>query len=145
MINWEISKRNSYLRLAACFAFMAMVTLPGLGVATQVDHAPALLYVLDTGEGWFEHAQILQLDTKSGRIRKAFAVGHNPDMALSPDESRLYVTSYTQDSDEAPVESWLSVYDTLSGRLLDRVSNPDVMLHTLPVYFSGMAVSPSGR
>ena len=146
MINWEVWKRNSYLKLAACFAFIAIVILAGRGVATQVDHAPALLYVLDTGEGWFEHAQILQVDTKSGRIRKAFAVGDNPDMALSPDESRLYVTSVTRDpDDEDLVESWLSVYDTPSGRLLDRVSNPDAMGHTLPVYGSEMAVSPSGR
>ena len=40
MINWEIWKRNSYLKLGACFAFIAIVILAGRGVATQVDHAP---------------------------------------------------------------------------------------------------------
>ena len=145
-MNWSIFQHDSYLKEASCFAFIAMTFLAGGNVAAQVGQTPTLLYVLDTGEGWFEHAQILQLDTKSGRIRKAFAVGDNPDMALSPDESRLYVTSVTRDPDDGDlVESWLSVYDTPSGRLLDRVSNPDAMGHTLPVYGSEMAVSPSGR
>src|SRR6266404_5501691 len=144
-MNWRILQHNFYLKEAACFAFMAMALLAGGSVAAQIGQTPTLLYVLDTGEGWFDHSQILQFDTGQGKILRTFSTGRDADMALSPDGSRLYATSYTQDSDTAPSESGLSIYDTASGRLLERVANPDVMGHKYPVYGSNMAVSSSGN
>ncbi|HEY2913376.1 MAG TPA: hypothetical protein VGK21_08460 [Candidatus Angelobacter sp.] len=144
-MNLKISKYNSYLQLTACFAFLAMALLGGGKIMAQAGPAPSLLYVVDTGDGWFDHSQILQFDTAQGRILKTFNAGQDPDMALSPDGSRLYITTYMQDSDTTPLVNHLSVYDTASGKLLERIGNPDAIKHTMPAYGTALAVSPSGR
>jgi hypothetical protein len=145
VMSLKISKYHSYLQLTAYVAFLAMTLLGGGKIMAQVGPAPSLLYVVDTGDGWFDHSQILQFDTAQGRILKTFNGGQDPDMALSPDGSRLYVTAYSQDSDTAPLENHLSVYDTASGKLLAKIGNPDAIKHTMQAYGTALTVSPSGR
>lgn len=145
MMNLKISNYHSNLQVTACVAFLAMTLLAGGRIMAQVGPAPGLLYVVDTGDGWFDHSQILQFDTAQGRILKTFNGGQDPDMALSPDGSRLYVTAYSQDSDTAPLENHLSVYDTASGKLLAKIGNPDAIKHTMQAYATALTVSPSGR
>lgn len=144
MMNWKARQSNCYLYLATCFALMAMAWLAGGNIAAQVGRPPTLLYVVDTGEVWGDHSQILQFDTGQGKILKTFDASQDPDMALSPDGTRLYVTTYVPDPMEAP-ENWLSVYDTASGRLLERIRNQEAIMHTAPVYGSAMVFSASGR
>lgn len=129
--------------LTACLACLAMAFLAGGKIAAQAG-PPSLLYVMDTGTGWFDHSQILQFDPAQGKTLKTFSTGQDPDMALSPDGTRLYATTYTP-SDTAAHENHLSVYDTVSGKLLERISNPDAMQHTMPAYNTALAVSTSGR
>ena len=62
-------------------------------------------------------------------------------MALSPDGTRLYVTTYTPGSDTVPLQNHLSVYDTASGKLLERIVNPDAIKHTMVAYATTLAVS----
>ena len=141
----KIPRYSSYLQLTACFTFLAMALFGCGKIMAQVGSTPSLLYVVDTGDGWFDHSQILQFDTGQGKILKTFSAGEDPDIALSPDGSRLYVTAYMRDSDTSALENHLSVYDTASGKLLARIDNPDAIKHTMLAYATALAMSPSGR
>jgi hypothetical protein len=72
------------------------------------------LYVLDAkrdagGVG----GRVWLIDPESGKVMGSIRTGDNPDFALSPDGSRLYVASITQgDSSE------LAVIDTAAGAVI---------------------------
>src|SRR5262245_26313275 len=85
MMNLKIRQYNSYLQLTACFAFMVLALLACGKIAAQAGSTPSLLYVVDTGDGWFDHSQILQFDTAQGKVLKSFITGEDPEVALSPD------------------------------------------------------------
>jgi hypothetical protein len=98
------------------------------------------LYVLDPkpdagGPG----GRVWLIDPETGKVTGSIRTGDNPDFALSPDGSRLYVASITQgDSSE------LAVIDTAQGAVLQRgtVEYREVG-DALPA-FSAMAVSGDG-
>jgi DNA-binding beta-propeller fold protein YncE len=137
--------------LIACCAVLVIVMR--LEHANQVVHAEGggisarvvptadvgLVYVVDAGDGWFS-TRVLAVDPSQGKIVRTYQAGYRPDIALSPDGSRLYL-----DSKWLNVGDVLEIYDTASGQRLAKVSNPDSMRSTVPVYATRMTMSHSGK
>jgi|SRR5580658_2872870 hypothetical protein len=98
------------------------------------------LYVLDPkpnagGPG----ARVWLVDPETGKVTGSIRTGDNPDFALSPNGSRLYVASITDgDSSE------LAVIDTAQGTILQRVIVQDRETADVLPAFSAMAVSGDG-
>lgn len=101
------------------------------------------LYVLDTNGGGV-NGQVMLIDTSTGKVSKAYTTGYRPDMALSPDGTRLYIAS-RRDNGAKGSQSVLEIYDTASGDMINAVDNPDSFQTTVPIYKSSMVMSPSGR
>ncbi len=101
---------------------------------------PGWLYVLDPkpemdGPG----GRIWLVDPESAKVTGSIRTGVNPDFALSPDGSRLYVASITNgDSSE------LAVIDTAQGVVLERGAIEDREVGNGLPSFSTMAVSGDG-
>lgn len=104
---------------------------------------PGKLYVLDAGNK-HKKARVLVVDQSNGKVIRTYHAGDQPDMALSPDGTQLFV-AYFSENPEASRESVLDIYDTASGTLIDHVSNPEVLQHKIPVYESSMVMAPSGK
>lgn len=116
---------------------IAFCVLLGVMCPTALAQS-GLVYVLDSG-GRTDKTQILQIDPEQKQIVRRFATQHSPDMALSPDGSRLYVAS-TDD-----ISSKLEIFDTSSGKLLRSLDNKDRWLPTSGMYISHMKMSPDGK
>ncbi len=119
------------------FAALGFCVLLGV-VCPTVRAQSGLVYVLDSG-GRTDKTQILQVDTEQKQIVRRFATQHSPDMALSPDGSRLYVASTDETSGK------LDIYDTSSGKLVRSLDNKDRWLPTSNMYISHMKMSPDGK
>lgn len=136
-------------KIAAGYAAV-MVIVSALAVvnctATGGDRIPAGrgLYVLDTNDGG-AGSQVMLIDITTGKVSKTYSAGFHPDMALSPDGTRLYITSTRVSGVEGSGQSLLETYDTESGTLIGTVSNPESFQSTMPIYGSSMAMSHSGR
>ena len=101
---------------------------------------PGWLYVLDSkpdasGPG----GRVWLVDPETGKMMGSIRTGDNPDFALAPDGSRLYVVSITEgDSSE------LAVIDTAQGVVLKRDTIDDREVGDALPAFSTMAVSGDG-
>ena len=101
---------------------------------------PGWLYVLDPkpdagGPG----GRVWLVDPETAKVMGSIRTGENPDFALSPDGSRLYVASITEgDSSE------LAVIDTAQGAVLQRGTIEDREVANVIPSFSAMAVSGDG-
>ena len=104
---------------------------------------PGWLYVLDPrSEANQPGSRIWLVDPETAKVMGSVRAGYDPDIALSPDGSRLFVASGERQSGE------LAVVDTASGTIL-RIPFPERILYkpwyaALPPY-SPMGVSPDGR
>ncbi len=106
--------------------------------------ASGWLYVLDSNNMGRE-AQILLVDPLQGQVVRTFKTDSLPDMALSPDGTRLYVASTRYSEDGNSRQDFLTVIDTKNGAVLAKVMNPDRWLSTGRKYPSMMAFSKDGR
>src|ERR1700733_13586068 len=101
---------------------------------------PGWLYVLDPkpdagGPG----GRVWLVDPETAKVMGSIRTGENPDFALSPDGSRLYVASITEgDSSE------LAVIDTAQGAVLQRGTIEEREVANVLPAFSTMAVSGDG-
>ena len=115
----------------------------GISVEAWKKPQPGWLYVLDPrSESEHPGSRIWLLDPESARVMGSVRAGSDPDFALSPDGSYLYVASGERDSAQ------LAVIDTASGETL-RLPFPDRVLYQpwyrgLPPY-SRMEVTSDGR
>jgi hypothetical protein len=104
---------------------------------------PGWLYVLDPrSDPASPGSRVWLVDPETSKIMGSVRVGYDPDFALSPDGSRLYVASGERQSGE------LAVIDTATGNLR-HFPFPDRVLYQ-PWYrglppFSGMAMTSDGR
>jgi DNA-binding beta-propeller fold protein YncE len=101
---------------------------------------PGWLYVLDpkpkTGE---TYGQIWLLNPETSKVMGSIRTGPDPDFALSPDGTRLYVASERTDPSDD-----LAVIDTASGTVLLReIVEGRVAADAIPSY-SGMSVTRDG-
>jgi hypothetical protein len=103
---------------------------------------PGWLYVLDPrSESDHPGSRVWLVDPKSAKVRGSIRAGSDPDFALSPDGSRLYIASGERESGE------LAAVDTATGAV-KRFPFPDRILYK-PWYealppFSPMVVSSDG-
>ena len=101
------------------------------------------LYVLDPRVG-ADKSVVWLVDPKEG-VKGGLEAGYAPFFALSPDGTRLYVSSGHPGPPGSSVSSdELWAIDTASGVLLQRVKLSDRLTYTLPG-LGGLAVSPDGR
>ena len=134
--------------LTKVFLTALAICLPSLALAAT--HASSnkshsgWLYVVDTLDGSYK-SEILLVDPTVGEIVKSYSAGYRPDIILSPDGSRLYVASQRVNPSTQLLEGILQTYDTVSGALIGTAPNPDMLVSTLPIYKTKMAMSPSGR
>lgn len=110
---------------------------------TVAGDASGKLYVLDAGNDRIK-PQVLVLDPSNGKVIRTYGAGDQPDMALSPDGKLLYISSSFENAATGR-ESFLDIYDTASGALLNHISNPEALQHKVPVYGSSMVTSPDGK
>jgi hypothetical protein len=98
------------------------------------------LYVLDPKpEAGTPGGRIWLVDPETGKVMGDIRTGDNPDFALSPDGSRLYVASITDgDSSE------LATIDTAQGVVVQRATIEDREVANVLPPFSAMAVSGDG-
>lgn len=111
-----------------------------------VDHwrkpLPGWLYVLDPrSDPTTPGSRIWLVDSEKSNIRGSIRAGYDPDFALSPDGSHLYIASGERESGE------LAVVDTETGNIR-HIPFPDRDLYK-PWYqglppFSEMALTPDG-
>ena len=101
------------------------------------------LYVLDPEVG--EDMSVVWLVDPGEGVKGRLQSGYAPFFALSPDGTRLYVSSRPPAPPGSGVNSdELWAIDTASGVLLQRVKLSDRVTYTLPAP-GGLAVSPDGR
>ena len=78
-------------------------------------------------------------------VKGELKAGDAPFFALSPDGTRLYVSSgHPSPTGTSVFSDELWAIDTASGVLLQQVKLPDRLIYTLPAP-GGLAVSPDGR
>lgn len=109
-------------------------------VDNWVKPEPGWLYVLDPKpEAGAPGGRVWLVEPENGKTMGSIRTGDNPDFALSPDGSRLYVASITQgDSSE------LAVIDTAQGVVIQRGKVEDREVANVLPSFSAMAVSGDG-
>ena len=108
------------------------------------------LYVLDP-KNLDAHTQVLALDPATEEVVQTYPAGYDPQMALSPDGSRLYVTSSVAPKGINSFSSVIDVFDTSSGERLERASLPELngtyagrTLHKGPVFNPDFTTSLDG-
>ncbi|MGB7333577.1 MAG: hypothetical protein WBD25_19480, partial [Terriglobales bacterium] len=111
-----------------------------IAIENWVKPKPGWLYVLGPkpdagGPG----GRVWLLDPETDKVMGSIRTGENPDFALAPDGSHLYVASITEgDSSE------LAVIDTAQGAVLKRDTIDDREVGNALPAFSTMAVSGDG-
>jgi hypothetical protein len=128
--------------LAPCAEAAAQANTISSSIEVQNWTKPASgwLYVLDPqldtgGPG----SRVWLVDPETAKVMGGIRTGDNPDFALSPDGSRLYIASTTNDN-----LSELAVIDTAEGKVLARATIEDRNLANALPPFSTMAVSGDG-
>jgi len=98
------------------------------------------LYVVDSKRNAAESA-VLVVDPEKGRVAASLSAGFQPDIAVSPDGSRLYL-SYSEK--ENPSEGKLQVIDTSTGTVLKELPNKNRGQRTHYTYPPNLALSRDG-
>ncbi len=98
------------------------------------------LYVVDSKRNASESA-VLVLDPDKGRVVASFSGGYQPDIALSPDGSRLY---FSYSDYENPSEGKLQVIDTSTGAVVKELPNKNRWLTDSYSYAPNVVLSPDG-
>ena len=144
-------------RQASILTGAAVLCLALLAAApvTPCDSAPAepsnrwsepqsgWLYVLDPEVG-ADKSVVWLVDPEEG-VKGELKAGYAPFFALSPDGTRLYVSSRPPGTPGSAVSSYeLWAIDTASGVVLQQVNLSNRLNYTLPGP-GGLAVSPDGR
>ena len=99
---------------------------------------PGWLYIVDTNN-MGDQSQILLLDPQAGVVRGSLRTGHAPEIALSPDGTRLYVVA----SQDGP--SLLSIIDTATGQVLNTTEIQYRESYIGESTWPGLAISPDGH
>jgi len=98
------------------------------------------LYVVDSNRNTTESA-VLVVDPEKGQIAASLRAGFQPDITISPDGSRLYLSFSDQRN---PAEGKLQVIDTSTGAVLKELPNKNRWLSTDYAYSPNMVLSNDG-
>lgn len=123
---------------------------PRHDTSRAASHEPPhqLLYIVDSDRSSFDsHERLFALDPESKEIVKTYPTGAHPDIALSPDGTRLYVASESRVPEglEGAGTGRLDVVDTATGTTVASVADPDRWVAMGPLYGSEMALSADGH
>ncbi|MGA9505590.1 MAG: hypothetical protein WBV31_14220, partial [Terriglobales bacterium] len=141
------------LALRIVVAVVATSSLSGCQPA-PTNQAPGsslprqLLYIVDSDRGSSDsHERLFAVDPERKAIVRTYATGSHPDIALSPDGTRLYVASESRvpEGPEGAGAGRLDVVDTETGATLASVANPHRWVAMGPLYGSEMALSADGH
>jgi hypothetical protein len=134
-------------QLAATFVFVTCV-LSGCQQVASYNAPRQLLYIVDSDRGSFDsHERLFALDPERKQIVRNYATGARPDIALSPDGTRLYVASESRvpEGPEGAGAGRLDVIDTATGAIVVSVGDPNRWVAMGPLYGSEMALSADGH
>jgi hypothetical protein len=137
---------SSILRIAAWIVAASDPSICQQAAINPVPHRP--LYIVDSdGNSSTSRERLFALDPATKGIVKTYPTGSHPDIALSPDGTRLYVASEsrTPEGAEGPGAGRLDVVDTGTGTTLASIANPHRWIQMGPLYGSEMALSADGR
>ncbi|HEV3483125.1 MAG TPA: hypothetical protein VGR97_12445 [Candidatus Acidoferrales bacterium] len=98
------------------------------------------IYVLDSKRS-FEHGEVLVISPTEMRVERRIPTGYRPDFVVSPDGTRLFVTS----TEGPPQVGTLVVIDPISGTVVDRQVLPDRMMYTVMPTLPTLVASAKGR
>ena len=139
----------SLRRLAAAVACLTLCGCPGDAISGRRTPPPVTatapvvegaVWVLDNGPG----PQIVRLDPGTGAVAAVHRVGEGEtDMAVSPDGSRLFVSSYVYEPENLGLA--LSVVEAATGRVLRSIPMPGRLRPPPAPRSSSMAASTDGR
>jgi hypothetical protein len=140
-----VPKANTMRLLACVFLFISLtfcISTCLLAAHNPLDANATGLYVLTVPAGQ-AHNTILNVDPASGKTLRTLDVGLSADMAVSPDGSRLYVTSHVIAPAGDTSAGVLAIYDR-SGQLTLTQPNPDGMQFTGAAHPKTLFMSPAG-
>lgn len=141
-------RTNSLFYLFAS-VFSVVVSVLASCQQTPSHGAPReLLYVVDSdGNSENSHERLFAFDPERRSIVRTYPSGEHPDIALSPDGTRLYVASEDRNSvgAEGTANGKLEVIDTATGTIIASVADPQRWIGMGPFYGPEMALSADGR
>lgn len=130
---------------ALCLTLCAAALSVSAYAAGGSDQLREKLYVVDTDHQDMDgKAQVLVVDPQQKVVVATYRAGYHPDLAVSPDGKRLYL-SYDAILPDDKTKGQLDVIDTASGSTIASVSNPNRTYDTFDDLVSHMAVSSDGR
>src|SRR2546428_6568226 len=134
------ARRLISLYVALCGAVVFPLASLALGQAPPGFGRPdsGWLYVVDSKRNASESA-VLVFDPDKGRAVASFSGGYQPDIALSPDGSRLY---FSYSDYENPSEGKLQVIDTSTGAVMKELPNKNRWLTDSYSYAPNVVLSP---
>lgn len=153
---------SAVLRIAACLVMASALSncqqTASLNASHDSSHDPShdpsndrphrLLYIVDSDRSSFDsHERLFALDPERKEIVKTYPTGSHPDIALSPDGTRLYIASESRvpEGPEGAGAGRLDVVDTATGAIVASVADPHRWVVMGPLYGSEMALSADGR
>ncbi len=142
----------TYLQIWACV--LAASAFSACQSTQPRSHEPVppgphpLLYIVDSDRGTSDSREhLFVLDPARKRIVRTYPTGAHPDIALSPDATRLYVASESRapEGPDGAGTGRLDIFDTATGSLVASVGDPYRWIAMGPFYRSEMALSSDGR
>jgi DNA-binding beta-propeller fold protein YncE len=95
------------------------------------------LYVLDVGGT--DGGKVLLVDPSEGIIKGVLPTGYHPNFGMCPDGSHIYILDGSQSSGH------LSIFETGTGKLLERVPVPNRVVYTVRPSGAGVGCSNDSR
>jgi YVTN family beta-propeller protein len=136
--------RDHYLTaLALCCVSLAGVVLDGQGNGKYVPARPGWLYVV-ASDFRAKAGSITIVDPGAGRVVGSLSKGYEPDLALSLDGRRLFL-SYVEEQPDGQPRGVFEVIDARTGTVIDRRDDPDPWPSRGMAYTSRMALSRDGE
>jgi len=127
-------------------AFLVTITASLSGQTAGRDLLRELLYIVDSDHGNSDsHERLFAVDPQRKVIVKNYAAGSRPDIALSPDGTRLYLAYEEMSPDRTEGQGKLDVVETATGTVVASVANPNRWVAMGPLYSSEMTLSADGR
>jgi hypothetical protein len=140
---------SGVLRIAACVVVASALSSCQQTASHDANNLPhQLLYIVDSDRGSSDsHERLFAVDPERKEIVKNYPTGMHPDIALSPDGTRLYVASESRvpEGPEGAGAGRLDVVDTATGATVASVADPHRWVVMGPLYGSEIALSAEGH
>src|ERR1039458_1366247 len=140
---------SAVLRIAAWVVAASALSSCQQTASHDANNLPhQLLYIVDSDRSSSDsHERLFAVDPERKEIVKTYPTGMHPDIALSPDGTRLYVASESRvpEGPEGAGAGRLDVVDTATGATVASVADPQRWVVMGPLYGSEIALSADGH